>query len=192
MIPSRPPSDDDLSLPKSHRTKRRTLSPLVAAKGERNVRRQRTMNTWLPLIIIAYLLAGLSLIPLAKRSPKYFGPAKELMEFLVFSVGIGGGFGMLFAILFAFLWPLALILGLLVPSLTLEHKLEAYTPEHHESADAAIGAEACCLSDLKPSGKIDLNGKQCDATCLKEFIPRGSIVRVIKQQGFNIVVERVV
>ena len=40
-------------------------------------------------------------------------------------------------------------------------------------------------------GAIAIAGRTCDATCQGGFISKGSRVRVVKQQGFNLVVERV-
>jgi membrane protein implicated in regulation of membrane protease activity len=128
---------------------------------------------------------------LAKRFPKRFGPAKELMEFSVTFAGEVGIIGFLLALVFLALWPLALIFGLLVPSLTLEQTLSSRAAGNSRANPKQMGQEARCLSDLRPSGKIDIAGSSHDATCLKDFIPKGSRVRVVRQQGFNLVVEEI-
>jgi membrane-bound ClpP family serine protease len=150
------------------------------------------MNSNLPFFVILYLMAGFSLIPLAKKSPKYFGPAKEIMEFLVVFTASGGGLGALAAFFFAFLWPFVLILGLFMPALTLEDKLENRTENEQNTKTKLIGTVACCLSDLKPSGLIEADGKTMDATCLEHFLPKGTQVKIVKKQGFNFVVEKIV
>ncbi|MEX2605887.1 MAG: NfeD family protein [Kiritimatiellia bacterium] len=147
------------------------------------------MNTWFAPFVLIYLLSGFSLIPLAKKSPKYFGPAREIMEFLVVFTGSGGGIGILVAVVFAFFWPVALIAGLFLPSLTLDEKLDASTPSDQKKETELIGAVALCLTDLKPSGLIEIEGNSFDSTSLKDFIPRGREVKIVKKQGFNYVVE---
>jgi membrane-bound serine protease (ClpP class) len=149
------------------------------------------MNTWAPFIIV-YLFSGFSLIPLAKKSPKYFGPAKEIMEFLVVFTATGGGVGVVAALFFAFLWPLVLVFGLFLPPLTLENTLGKREATDDKIESDFIGTIACCLSDLRPSGLIEVDGKTVDATCLKDFLPRGSSVKIVKKQGFNYVVEKIV
>ncbi|MCC5846226.1 MAG: hypothetical protein JJU05_18415 [Verrucomicrobia bacterium] len=150
------------------------------------------MNTNLPFFVFLYLISGLSLIPLAKRFPNYFGPAKEIMEFLVAFTASSGGIGVIAAFLFAFLWPLVLVFGLFIPSLTLEDKLESKKTFGEEAKSDLIGVVACCLSDLKPCGLIEAGGKTLDATSLEHFIPKGSRVKIVKKQGFNLVVEKIV
>jgi len=150
------------------------------------------MSTGLPFLIILYLLSGFSLIPLAKKSPKYFGPAQEIMEFLVGCTASSGGIGVIIALAFAFLWPLVLLFGLFIPPFTLEDKLESKKTLEEKSSKDLIGNVAKCISDLKPIGLIEADGKTMDATSLEHFIPAGSEVRVVKKQGFNFVVEKIV
>jgi membrane protein implicated in regulation of membrane protease activity len=148
------------------------------------------MTQGLTIGIIIYLAAGFLLIPLARLFPKYFSPAKELMTFLVgWGVGgclpVGGVTFFCMLVLWA-LWPIAMILGLFVPSLTLDQtiaKIETARPD-------LIGQRAICLTDLKPSGKISIDGVPYDATSVEHFISKGSEVRVVKKRGFNLVVER--
>jgi len=150
------------------------------------------MNALVPFLIIIYLFSGFSLIPLARKSPKYFDPAKEIMEFLVFFTASSGGVGIIVAFAFAFLWPLVLVFGLFLPSFTLENKLESKRLIEEKSSSDLIGVVAKCLSDLKPSGLIVADGKTMEATSLEHFIPAGSKVRIVKKQGFNFVVEKIV
>jgi membrane-bound ClpP family serine protease len=138
-----------------------------------------------------YLGLGLLIFPLSKRYPRHLGPSRELMEFLVLGAGTVGRFGILLAPALWALWPVAVIFGLFVPSLTLEHNLEAAAACRDGDDADWIGREAHCQSDLRPSGKIRVDGRLCDATCLKEFIPEGSRVRVLKRRGFSLVVERI-
>lgn len=149
------------------------------------------MSTLAPFVII-YLFSGFALIPLAKKSPKYFGPAKEIMEFLVVFMATGGGLGIIAAVVFPFLWPVVLVFGLFLPSLTLDDKLDMGVKTEEKTESDLIGVVACCLSDLKPSGLIEADGKSMDATCLKDFLPKGSSVKIVKKQGFNYVVEKIV
>jgi membrane-bound ClpP family serine protease len=150
------------------------------------------MNTNLFFLVILYLVSGLSLLPLAKKFPRYFGPAKEIMDFLVGFTATSGGLGAIAALAFAFLWPLALIFGFFLPSLTLEDTLEKESTTMEEVNPNLTGVVANCLSDLKPSGLIEIDGKSMDATCLENYIPKGSKVMIVKKQGFNFVVEKIV
>ena len=147
------------------------------------------MNAGQLCFIMVYLLLGLALIPLAKKSPKYFGPAKELMEFLVVITASGGGIGILVAAAFAFLWPAALLLGLLLPSHVLGNQPSSLPQSGLKLEPALIGSVARCQSELKPSGFIEAAGHTYDATSLKEFIPKGSMVKVVGMQGFSYIVE---
>ena len=147
------------------------------------------MNAGQLCFFVVYLLLGLTLIPLARKSPNYFGPAKELMEFLVVFTASGGGIGILVAAAFALLWPAALLLGLLVPSLVLGNQPSSHTQPGLKKEPALIGSIARCQSELKPSGFIEIGGRTYDATSLKEFIPKGTRVKVVGMQGFSYIVE---
>lgn len=140
---------------------------------------------------MVYLFLGFSLIPLAKKSPKYFGPAKEVMAFLVVYIGLGGGLGVLVACAFAFLWPVVLLISLFLPSLTLDDQLESSEGRKQTQEPELIGSVAYCLSELKPSGLIEVGGCTYDATSLNDFIPKGCKVKIVRKQAFNYVVEKI-
>ncbi len=150
------------------------------------------MKTSLPFFLIVYLISGFSLIPLAKKFPERFGPTKEIMDFLVVYTASSGPLGVIAGLAFAFLWPLALVFGIFLPSLTLENRLETKSTTRKDVIPNLTGVVAICLSDLKPSGLIEAGGKTMDATCVEHFIPKGSQVKIVEKQGFNFIVEKIV
>ncbi len=54
-----------------------------------------------------------------------------------------------------------------------------------------LGQEAIALTDLRPSGFIEIGGERLDAITSGEFIKRGEKVVVVKVDGFKITVRRV-
>jgi len=55
--------------------------------------------------------------------------------------------------------------------------------------DVNVGDEAVVVADLRPSGKIEVNGQRIAALSRGEYIVRGRRVKVVKVQGNRIVVE---
>ena len=154
------------------------------------------MNAYWLFGFIAYLLAGLVLLPLAKRFPQRFGPPLELIQMIIALAGSSVLFSVsilvvVIPIVWA-LWPLALVVGICAPSIILHQTLPAGGGTGSCDQSVTVGAEATCLTDLKPCGKIQIEGRRLDATSLKDFIPAGSKVRVTQKRGFNLVVEEAV
>lgn len=145
------------------------------------------MSSWLWFAVIAYLVIGLVIFPLSKRFPKHLGPAREFMEFLViFTSG-----SIIVTLIVWALWLPAMIFSLLIPSNTLEYCLRAGAARRSKEKSELIGLEARCLTDLKPSGKIEIKGQPHEAICINDFIMKGCRVRIKQQQGFCLVVEKI-
>ncbi len=49
-----------------------------------------------------------------------------------------------------------------------------------------------CVTVLKPSGKIQIDDKRFDATCVKDCGPEGSRKEAVRKEGFNLIAEKVV
>jgi len=146
------------------------------------------MSSWCWYAFIAYLLAGLIIFPLSKRFPKHFGPARELMTCLtLFTSG-----SVIVTLIVWVLWFPVMLFSIFIPSNTLEHKTQLGSASFPKEGPELIGLEAICLTDLKPSGKIEIDGKFHDATCANDFLSKGSKVKLTKRQGYYWVVEKIV
>ena len=66
---------------------------------------------------------------------------------------------------------------------------QGYTSVRNE--EELLGMEGVTLSLLRPAGQADIGGRRVDVVTEGEFIPKGVRVKVIKVEGFRIVVERV-
>ncbi len=67
-----------------------------------------------------------------------------------------------------------------------EHGYSSVQPE-----ESLVGMEGVTLSMLRPSGTAQIGDRRVDVVTEGEFIPKGTKVRVVKVEGFRIVVERV-
>ena len=52
------------------------------------------------------------------------------------------------------------------------------------------GQTGTAITQLRPSGKADIDGKRVDVVTKGDFVPKGSTVRVAMVKGTRIVVER--
>lgn len=140
------------------------------------------------ICIVGYLAAGLLIFPLSRLFPKQFGPTKELMVGVVGLAFCSSWFlGTMLALTVWSLWPFAVIFAPFLPALALESTLESVG----DRSDFDFGEEAVCITDLRLGGKIRLNGTIYNARSIKEFLPKGTRVRVLRKQGFNLVAEQV-
>jgi len=57
--------------------------------------------------------------------------------------------------------------------------------------DIHVGDEAVVTTDLRPSGKIEIAGRQVTAVSSGDYISRGSRVRIVKVRGNQIIAEEV-
>lgn len=55
-----------------------------------------------------------------------------------------------------------------------------------------LGSEGVCQTDLRPSGKIEINGKWYDAVAMDGFVSKGSLVYVVKQENYNVFVRKII
>ena len=82
--------------------------------------------------------------------------------------------------------------GRISKTLLLNSRLDSeqgYTRVRNE--EELLGMEGVTLSLLRPAGQADIGGRRVDVVTEGEFIPKGVRVKVIKVEGFRIVVERV-
>jgi membrane-bound serine protease (ClpP class) len=56
------------------------------------------------------------------------------------------------------------------------------------SASDLVGQTGDALTDLRPAGKVTIDGKRHEATSEREFIPRGARIRVIGKDGPTLIV----
>lgn len=69
------------------------------------------------------------------------------------------------------------------------HEQEEY--EVPAGYDEYLGSKGVSISELRPSGKIEIDGRRLDAISEGAFIPRGSDIEVIRVEGTKIIVRRV-
>jgi membrane-bound serine protease (ClpP class) len=56
--------------------------------------------------------------------------------------------------------------------------------------DEYLGKEGVTLSELRPSGVIEIDGKRLDALSEGSFIPKGTLIKVVRVEGAKIMVRR--
>jgi membrane-bound serine protease (ClpP class) len=61
----------------------------------------------------------------------------------------------------------------------------------HEDQELLLGTVGVAITDLRPSGKVEINDELYDAVTEGGFITRGSNVKVIKTEGYSIIVRKV-
>jgi membrane-bound serine protease (ClpP class) len=54
-----------------------------------------------------------------------------------------------------------------------------------------VGAEGIAVTDLFPSGRVEIDGRRYEARLEVGFAPAGALVRVIRRTDFNLVVETI-
>ena len=59
---------------------------------------------------------------------------------------------------------------------------------HAEAQPNRVGLEAIALTDLRPSGFIDVDGKRIDALSEGDMVRKGQRVQVIRDLGTEVVV----
>ena len=142
--------------------------------------------------LVLYLSGAFLVFPLSKRFPKHFGPAKKIFKFFCLSYIAGSISGWFFFIYLAIwlMWPAIFILSMLIPTLTL--KAPANSPQSvcSKSVTPSPGSKAICESDLKPVGKVKVDGHLYDAISRKGFVTKGSGVEIVRQQGFYLIVKQ--
>jgi len=143
-------------------------------------------NTW--FWIGGYLFIGVVVLIWASRNSDRH-PFLSTIPTMLGDPVVTGGLFPVTAILGIALWPVLLIVDLIVPFIRLDAC--SLSPKNHDDT-VVPGTVGVAITTLKPGGKIEIAGERLDATCINDFIPEGSRVRVIRQQGGNRVVERVV
>jgi membrane-bound serine protease (ClpP class) len=74
-------------------------------------------------------------------------------------------------------------------SATAEMKTEDGFSIRDNSLVALIGQEGIAATDMRPAGKIDINGVRYDATADSGFVLRGTAVKVIQLRGTTLVID---
>lgn len=144
------------------------------------------MEYILPIGFVLYLSGVFLVFPLSKRYPKHFGPAKEIFKFSFFSFV---GWHLFITPIILLMWPAVFILSMLIPTLTIEaptNSPKSVCSKNYPSP----GSKAICESDLKPVGKVKIDGNLYDAISQEGFVTKGSGVEIVRQQGFYLIVKQ--
>ncbi|NLJ79343.1 MAG: nodulation protein NfeD, partial [Tissierellia bacterium] len=75
--------------------------------------------------------------------------------------------------------------------LNARHIQEEEKQEIVSGYDEYLNSEGISISELRPSGKIEIDGRRLDAISEGAFIPRGSDIEVIRVEGNKIIVRRI-
>jgi membrane-bound serine protease (ClpP class) len=67
---------------------------------------------------------------------------------------------------------------------------EGFTIKQQEQVNL-IGKEGLAITDLRPSGKVEIDNNSYDAIADSEFISKGEIVYITKVEGYSIKVKRI-
>jgi membrane-bound serine protease (ClpP class) len=67
---------------------------------------------------------------------------------------------------------------------------EGFTIKQQEQVNL-IGKEGLAITDLRPSGKVEIDNNSYDAIADSEFISKGEMVYITKVEGYSIKVKRV-
>ena len=57
--------------------------------------------------------------------------------------------------------------------------------------EATLGQEGQCVSELFPSGEVDIGGRRYDARSRLSKIEKGARIRVVEISDFGLVVEKI-
>jgi membrane-bound serine protease (ClpP class) len=60
----------------------------------------------------------------------------------------------------------------------------------HENQEMMLGSIGIAVTDLRPSGKVEINDEIYDAVTEGGFITRGNNVKVVKTEGYSIIVRK--
>jgi membrane-bound serine protease (ClpP class) len=74
-------------------------------------------------------------------------------------------------------------------SATAEMKTEDGYSVRDNALLALVGQEGIAATDMRPSGKIEINGVRYDATADSGFVPRATAIKVIQLRGTTLVVD---
>jgi membrane-bound serine protease (ClpP class) len=58
-----------------------------------------------------------------------------------------------------------------------------------DQIEELVGAEGAAVTDLFPSGRVEIRGQRYEARLEVGFAPAGARVRVVRRTDFNLVVE---
>lgn len=76
-----------------------------------------------------------------------------------------------------------------VASLSREQRIDDGYIGVDMTAAAMVGRTGKAVTDLRPAGKVDIDGTIYDATSTRDFIPAGSTVKVVRYEAAQIYVE---
>lgn len=93
---------------------------------------------------------------------------------------------------------LILMMAKFLPKSSIFSKLILSTSETSESGFVAypsekelLGMEGITLTDLRPAGSVEINGKRVDVVADWDYIEKGKKIKVIKVEGIKVVVQQV-
>ncbi len=107
---------------------------------------------------------------------------------LIFSLWI-----LLAAALIWLIWLLALKYGSKQVRKNAAPTLKQNVGEDFIGVDASlaelIGKTGTAITDLRPAGKVEINGTRYDATSTGDFIPAGSQIKVVRYEAAQLYIE---
>lgn len=61
----------------------------------------------------------------------------------------------------------------------------------HSTSEELVGKTGKALTDLRPSGTAEIDGKRVDVVTDSEFIEKGSSIEVVEVEGIRVVVKEI-
>lgn len=112
-------------------------------------------------------------------------PTWEMLQ--AFGIALGLGF------VFSKILPNTPLWNRLVLSETIEGTVQSVNQKNSDNIklNGITGSEGRCVSELFPSGEVEINGKRYDAKSNLGKIHKGEKIRVLKSADFELVVEKV-
>ncbi len=148
------------------------------------------MKTWLPVLIIMYLVTGAVLVSISKRSKGFLKGYYDLWE-AISSLGmIVGLAGILITVALFGLWPLCLFAAIFIDTQSFNSEPSLQKNDEKEIAAEYIGKEGICVTDLMPTGRIRLDEQVHEAICNDGFIESDTKVVIVGKRGFSFVVQQ--
>jgi membrane-bound ClpP family serine protease len=165
----------------------------------------KKMSVFLPnitILTVTLLIIGFTLVLLEMHIPGFGVPGIIGAIFLIMAVALTAqNFGQALVMSLAILAILGIMLGIV---LTYFSKGKLFKPlilpdeqkkEHgyisSSDLDYLLGKRGITITDLRPSGSIDLDGVKFDVISNGEYIQRGTEVEIYKVSGVKLLVKKI-
>lgn len=122
--------------------------------------------------------------PVSFSGDQFAGPLADL--------GLGLVIAVVLAVVLARFLPKGLLWDRLVVGSTVASaaQISGLDPEEGADVDTLLGAEGLAVSDLRPSGQVEVSGRRYEARVAVGIVSKGDAIRVVGRSDFSLIVER--